>query len=111
MFEFFGHERFCTVFDVTKLFHTKMFHIFVPITESLTVHQLNLLRAIIAGRKALSSAETMSQYRLGSSANVTRSRRSLIEKDILDDKAGELSFQDPMYRHWLKRSYFAIIGE
>jgi hypothetical protein len=80
--------------------------LFVTITESLTTHQLNLLRAIIAGQTALSSAGVMSKYRLGSSANVTRSRRSLIEKDILDDKAGSLSFQDPMYRYWLKTNYF-----
>ncbi len=79
--------------------------LFVTITESLTAHQLNLLRAIIAGEKALSSAGVMSKYRLGSSSNVTRSRRSLIEKDILDDKAGILSFQDPMYRYWLENSY------
>ncbi len=82
--------------------------LFVTITESLSSNQVNLLRAIIAGERALSSAEVLSKYRLGSSANVTRSRKSLIEKDILDDKAGILSFQDPMYRHWLDESYFLL---
>ncbi len=82
--------------------------LFVTITESLSSNQVNLLRAIIAGERALSSAEVLSKYRLGSSANVTRSRKSLIEKDILDDKAGILSFQDPMYRHWLVESYFLL---
>ncbi len=81
--------------------------LFVTITESLSSNQV-LLRAIIAGERALSSAEVLSKYRLGSSANVTRSRKSLIEKDILDDKAGILSFQDPMYRHWLVESYFLL---
>jgi hypothetical protein len=81
--------------------------LFVTITESLTAYQLNFMRAIIAGETALSSAGVMSKYRLGTSANVTRARRSLIEKDILDDRAGRLSFQDPMYRHLLKNSYFS----
>jgi len=79
---------------------------FLTITESLTDIQLNFLKAIISGETALSSAKVLSEYRLGMSANVTRARKSLIEKDILDDKAGKLSFQDPMYRHWLADSYF-----
>jgi hypothetical protein len=82
--------------------------LFVTITESLTAHQLNYMRAMIAGETALSSAAVMSKYRLGTSANVTRARRSLIEKDILDDRAGTLSFQDPMYSYWLADSYFTL---
>jgi hypothetical protein len=82
--------------------------LFVTITESLTANQLNLLRSIIAGARALSSTEVMSTYRLGNSSNVARARKALIEKDILDDKAGGLLFQDPMYRHWLAVSYFPI---
>ncbi|MDD4637145.1 MAG: ATPase, partial [Bacteroidales bacterium] len=80
--------------------------LFVTITESLTNNQINFLKAMIAGESALSSAGTIAKYRLGSSANITRSRKSLIEKDILDNRAGELSFQDPMYRSWLQHSYF-----
>ena len=80
--------------------------LFVTITESLTNIQLSLLRALIDNETSLFSAATISKYRLGSSANVTRARKSLIEKDILDDKAGKISFQDPMYRYWLEDVYF-----
>ncbi len=80
--------------------------LFTTITESLTTNQLNLLRAIIAQETALSSERVISTYRLTSSANVTRSRKSLIQKDILDEKAGKITFQDPMYYHWLKNEYF-----
>lgn len=80
--------------------------LFATITESLTNNQLNLLKAIVAGEKTLSSAEVMTTYRLISSANVTRSRKGLIEKDILDKNAGTVSFQDPMYRFWLKERFF-----
>lgn len=83
--------------------------LFVTITEALTSHQLNLLRAIIDEQTALFSAETISKYRFGTSANVTRARKSLIDKDILDDRAGSLSFQDPMYRHWLAESFFSML--
>jgi len=80
--------------------------LFVTITESLTNNQINFLKAMIAGESAMSSAGTIAKYRLGSSANITRSRKSLIEKDILDNRAGKLSFQDPMYSSWLEHSYF-----
>ena len=81
--------------------------LFVTITESLTDRQLNFLKAVISGETALSSAEVLSKYDLGSSANVSRSRKSLIERDILDDRAGKISFQDPIYRYWLSHNYFA----
>ena len=81
--------------------------LFVNMTELLTDNQLKLLHAIINNETSLSSAKVLSKYRLVSSANITRSRKSLIEKDILDDSCGKLSFQDPMYRHWLQHTYFS----
>lgn len=80
--------------------------LFATITETLTSSQINLLRAMIAGEKSLSSSEVISKYHLRSSANVNRSRKSLIDKDILDNNAGVISFQDPMYRSWLKKEFF-----
>lgn len=82
--------------------------LFVTITESLTNSQINFLKAMVAGETTLSSAAVIAKYRLTSSANVTRSKKSLIEKDILDNKANKLSFQDPMYYYWLKNQYFCI---
>lgn len=82
--------------------------LFVTITETLTTNQINLMKAILSGEPALSSKDTISKYRLVSSANVNRSKKSLIEKDILDDRAGKLEFHDPMYKYWLKSTYFQI---
>mgnify|MGYP006874103769 CR=1 FL=1 len=82
--------------------------LFVTITESLTNSQINFLKAMVAGETTLSSAAVIAKYRLTSSANVTRSKKSLVEKDILDNKANKLSFQDPMYYYWLKNQYFCI---
>lgn len=82
--------------------------LFVTMTEGLTTLQLNLLKAIIAREPSMSSAATIAKYRLGSSANITRSRKSLIEKDILDNRAGVLDFQDPIYQYWLSTHYFTI---
>jgi len=80
--------------------------LFATITETITTNQLNLLRALVAGETALSSHEVLLKYGLISSANVNRSRKSLIEKEILDNKAGVITFQDPMYRNWLETEFF-----
>ena len=81
--------------------------LFVTITETLTTQQLNYLKALIAGETAITSTEVMYRYRISSPTAVARSRKTLIEKDILDNKAGVVSFQDPIYAYWLKHSYFA----
>lgn len=80
--------------------------LFATVTESLTTSQVNLLRALVAEETALSSAEVIRKYRLTSSANVNRSRKALIEKEILDNNAGIITFQDPLFRSWLEEEYF-----
>lgn len=81
--------------------------LFVTITETLTTQQLNYLRALIAEEKAISSTETMHRYRISSATSVARSKAALVKNDILDNKAGEISFQDPIYAYWLKSEFFA----
>ncbi len=80
--------------------------LFVTITETLTTQQLNYLHALIAGEKSISSTDVMHRYKISSSTSVARSKAALIKNDILDDKAGEISFQDPIYAYWLKVMYF-----
>ena len=69
--------------------------------------QLNYLKALIAGEKAISSTEVMHRYQISSTTSIYRSKAVLIKNDILDNKAGEISFQDPIYAYWLKTEYFA----
>ena len=80
--------------------------LFVTITETLTTQQLNYLKALIAGEKAISSTDVMHRYRISSTTSIARSKAALIKNDILDNKAGEISFQDPIYAYWLKTEYF-----
>lgn len=80
--------------------------LFVTITETLTTQQLNYLNALIAGEKAISSTDVMHRYQISSATSIARSKAALIKNDILDIKAGEISFQDPIYAYWLKSEYF-----
>ena len=80
--------------------------LFVTITETLTTQQLNYLNSLIAGEKAISSTDVMHRYQISSTTSIARSKAALIKNDILDSKAGEISFQDPIYAYWLKSEYF-----
>lgn len=80
--------------------------LFVTITEKLTTQQLNYLKALIAGEKAITSTDVMHRYQISSTTSIARSKATLIKNDILDNKAGKISFQDPIYAYWLKTEYF-----
>ena len=79
----------------------------MTITETLTTQQLNCPKALIACEKAISSTEVMHRYQIASTTSISRSKAALIKNDILDNKAAEISFQDPIYAYWLKTEYFA----
>ena len=100
----------CTV-EIVREAHAALVEqlslLFVTITETLTTQQLNYLKALIAGEKAISSTDVMHRYKISSTTSIARSKAALIKNDILDNKAGEISFQDPIYAYWFKTEYFA----
>lgn len=100
----------CTV-EIVREAHAALVEqlslLFVTITETLTTQQLNYLKALIAGEKAISSTNVMHRYQISSTTSIARSKAALIKSDILDNKAGKISFQDPIYAYWLKTEYFA----
>lgn len=76
-------------------------------TDNLTNNQLNFLKAMCHDVKQFSSAENITTYKLGTSANVIRIREALENKEIIDTIGG-LEFIDPLYKTWLKKVYFKI---
>lgn len=82
--------------------------LFVNITESLTNQQLNYLHALLAEEPAITSTKTMKRYGISSATAAMRSKESLIKNDILDNIGSSTHFQDPVYRYWLKHTYFEI---
>lgn len=80
--------------------------LFVTITETLTPQQLCRPKALIAGEKSITSTEVMYRYNISSPISVARSKEALVKNDILDNRAGKMSFRDPIYAYWLKTQYF-----
>lgn len=76
------------------------------LTRTLTISQQNLLHAMVSGEKELSSKRVIDEYDLKSSTNVSRVRKALVEKDILDDFGKEYTFEDPLYEYWLRTVWF-----
>ena len=67
--------------------------LFSNLVETLTFQQVCYLHAVIVGEKAITSSETMHKYHISSATAASRSLKTLIKKDILDSKAGAVSFQ------------------
>ena len=80
---------------------------FAAIMNSLTTHQVNLLRAIIEGCTRFSGSEVVRRYSLNSSANVKRVKDALMKKEIVtfaDDDTPEIL--DPLFEYWVRTVYF-----
>jgi uncharacterized protein len=80
--------------------------LFQGITESLTTPQVNFLRLLKDGETRHTTKANIEKYQLGSSANVIRIKKSLIEKEIIDEQPGGVIILDPVYSAWLRIYYF-----
>jgi hypothetical protein len=72
--------------------------LFQSITDGLNNSQINLLKAVINNVEQLSSKATIQEYRLGTSANVLKVKKALVNKEIIDIQNGTVTFLDPFYR-------------
>ncbi len=81
---------------------------FRMVMEGLTLFQIGFLEAMVDGELRLSSAQSIRRYGLNSSANVLRVREALMKKEVITlDEKGDPMCQDPLFRYWLEKIYFA----
>jgi hypothetical protein len=82
--------------------------LFQNMTSDLSITQLNFLHAFVAGEAKLSSKAVLHKYELGTSANISRIKKALANKEILDLFANKITFTDPVYKFWLRKYHFKI---
>jgi AAA+ ATPase superfamily predicted ATPase len=82
--------------------------LFQMMTDELTTTQVNFLRALLENNPKLTSKKVIDRYRLGTSANVIRIRKTLMDREIIDDMGKGLFLLDPYYAYWLRTEYFRI---
>lgn len=78
---------------------------FLNDTETLAASQIEMLRAIKDGVLQLSSAEVRMKYHLGNPNTISKNKRILQNKDIVEAQGGRLVFVDPIYRLWFSKEY------
>jgi uncharacterized protein len=83
-------------------------YLFQKLTDGLSNTQVNFLKALISGETHLSSKDVIDTYNLGTSANVSRIKSSLENKEIVDLFDNSITILDPMYHYWLRHFYFKI---
>ena len=77
--------------------------------ELLSELQLNFLRAVANGvSQGFSRKEVIRKYRLESSANVNSIKKSWLKKDLIDIDGRTVTFNDSMFKLWLKRQRFYL---
>ena len=82
---------------------------FEAIMNSLTTHQVSLLRATVAGVTRFSSSDVIRRYELNSSANVKRIKEALMKKEVLAFNENDLpAFLDPLFEYWIRKYYFEL---
>lgn len=82
---------------------------FVSTMNSLTTHQVSLLRAILDGYVKFSTAEVIDKYSLNSSANVKRVKDALMKKEVITfNEKDEPIVLDPLFEYWVKKEYFGM---
>jgi len=73
-------------------------------TELLSETQLHFLKAVAAGiTENYNSKKVMSEYKMGTSANISKIKKALQEKEIIELSNNKIDFVDPVYKLWFKR--------
>ena len=80
--------------------------LFSNLLDNLRPKQINFLLAIARGERNLNSTQTLTRYKLGSSANIKNLKKAVTEKDLVDIlPSGQLEIQDPVLKQWILKNY------
>ena len=82
---------------------------FRGIMNSLTTHQVSLLKATLDGVTRFSASEVIRKYGLNSSANVKRVKEALMKKEVIMlDQNDNPVLEDPLFEYWVRKYYFEM---
>lgn len=78
--------------------------IFIEQVESLTTYQMNFLRAVLSGiNRGFGEKAVRDGFDLGVPSNITRLKKSLIDKELVEITENGIVISDPVLRTWLKK--------
>lgn len=80
--------------------------LFQQLIEELSTGQINLIKAIVSQESQLSAKATLEKYRLGTSANVTKNKEVLLQRDLIHKTGDAFELLDPVFELWFRRVFF-----
>lgn len=80
--------------------------LFVGQIEAMATTQINFLKAVLNNETAFQSQDVLKRYNLGTSANISKIKTALMNKEIIDISAQKVEILDPIFKLWLKEEYF-----
>ena len=80
--------------------------LFIQQIQGLTTYQMNLIRCLCQGiHKDFTSKGVLETYQLGSKSNISRLKKTLIEKEIIEEEGEIITLADPVFEIWFKKEY------
>jgi len=93
----FQHGVEALLAQCTSLFEEQM--------RGLTGYQLNFVRALCDGITTdFGSKAILETYNLGSKSNISRIKKSLQDKELIDINGDMVNLEDPVFKIWFKRN-------
>jgi len=73
-------------------------------TELLSETQFNFMKALASGTESgFSNSDIIKKYKLGSSANISKIKKALVNKEMIELRGKSAEFLDPAYEIWFNR--------
>jgi len=73
--------------------------------DALTASQLNLLIAVANDEQCLTAVETLNTYNIGTPQNVSKNKKMLQNRDIIENTKEGFDFLDPVFKRWFVKMY------
>lgn len=73
--------------------------------DGLAPSQIAMLKAMAAGEQHYNSEAVVSKYGLGLPRTITRNKKVLFEKDLIEKDRDGFHFVDPVFELWIRREY------
>jgi len=73
--------------------------------DVLTASQLNLLIAVANNEPFLTAVETLNRYNMGTPQNVSKNKKLLQNRDIIEKTKTGFAFLDPVFKRWFVNEY------
>lgn len=80
--------------------------LFINQIEGLTTYQMNFIRAVCSGvHEGFGTRDLSLEYDFGTKSNLSRIKRALQEREIIEIEGRRVYMADPVFELWFKRTY------